>query len=105
MAAKDNVYTGNPRENVITRLLTLSALGDALNSIAQEVVDRAGYGGPRGSALRADGTRHQCPWCQSDVFRVRRRLADRFASVLSPRQRYRCTSWSCRWEGTLRVKR
>lgn len=105
MAAKDDAYADTQRGNAIARLLTLSALGDALNSLAQEVVDRAGYGSPRGSALRADGTRHKCPWCQSDVFRVRRRLGDRFASVVSPRQRYRCTSWSCRWEGTLRIKR
>lgn len=109
MAAKGNVYAGNgDQDNVMgARLFTLSGLGDVLNSLAQEVADRGGFGGSRGRMAHAnhDGSTLHCPWCQGDVFRVRRRLGDRFASVLSPRQRYRCRSWSCRWEGTIRIKR
>lgn len=46
----------------------------------------------------------QCPHCGSDLDRVRRRLIDRFLSVFVSLQRYRCRSFTCRWEGTLRVK-
>lgn len=109
MAAKGNVYgTTEEQDSAMgARLFTLSGLGNVLNSLAQAVADRGGFGGSRGAITHLQhgpGNLH-CPWCEGDVFRVRRRMGDRFASVLSPRQRYRCMSWSCRWEGTIRVKR
>ena len=49
---------------------------------------------------------HACPQCNAPLDRVRRRIADRFRSWISPVHRYRCRmkGWSCDWEGTLRTK-
>lgn len=109
MSAKGNVYPGNEAQHnaMGARIYTLSGLGNVLNSLAEEVSKRGGFGASRGiaSAHQHDIGDLHCPWCEGDVYRVRRRLADRFASVLSPRQRYRCVSWSCRWEGTIRIRR
>jgi len=102
MTAKGNVYPDaeGPRKGGGRRW----GLGNLLNTLAEEISERGGFGASRGRSVHA-AEDVRCPWCQGDVYRVRRRMIDRFASVLSPRQRYRCMSWSCRWEGTLRVKR
>jgi len=107
MSGKANLYTGAEEREGSARLFTMAGLGDVLNSIAQAVADRGGFGGSRNAIAHFEhnGDEHRCPWCQGDVYRVRRRMADRFASVISPRQRYRCMSFGCRWEGTLRIKR
>lgn len=105
MTAKGNVYPGNEAQH--SPMGGRWGLGNLLNALADEVSSRGGFGGARGAMEKCahdDGELH-CPWCNGDVLRVRRRMADRFASVLSPRQRYRCLSWSCRWEGTIRVRR
>lgn len=106
MTAKGNVYPGGDTQHNAMGGGLFSSVGNVLNALAEEVSSRGGFGGARGTA----GHQHtdetlRCPWCEGDVYRVRRRMADRFASVLSPRQRYRCVSWSCRWEGTIRVRR
>jgi hypothetical protein len=59
--------------------------------------NRVLYG--RGTIVR------ECPRCHGPAYRVRRRLIDRLISLIFPRHRYRCESWECRWEGTLRVER
>lgn len=43
---------------------------------------------------------HNCPACGSVVWRVRRRLGDRLASLFGPVHRYRCQNIDCGWEGT-----
>lgn len=48
-------------------------------------------------------TRRPCPSCGGPMSRVRRSAIDRLASLLTPRQRYRCASIQCGWEGSLRV--
>jgi len=53
----------------------------------------------QGTAVR------ECPRCHGPAHRVPRRLTDRLISLILPRHRFRCESWECRWEGTLRVKR
>lgn len=107
MTAKGNLYPVSDEQNnaLGARLFTLSGMGNVLNSIAQAVVDRGGFGASRGMLGHPHDADLHCPWCNGDVYRVRRRMVDRFTSVLSPRQRYRCVSWACRWEGTIRVKR
>lgn len=44
-----------------------------------------------------------CPHCNQPLERIRRRWYDRVLSLFSPRQRYHCRNFSCRWEGTLSV--
>lgn len=49
-----------------------------------------------------------CPHCDSPLFRIRRRPADRLLSMIVPVQRYRCSSRkedsSCGWKGILRMQ-
>src|SRR4051794_8172405 len=45
----------------------------------------------------------QCPLCQGRISRVPRRAIDKLISRVSYRQRYRCASYTCGWEGNLRV--
>lgn len=45
----------------------------------------------------------ECPLCQGPAYRVRRRVIDRFVSLLMRRHRYRCAAIGCGWEGTLTV--
>lgn len=49
---------------------------------------------------------HACPKCNAPLDRVRRRIADRVRSWVSPVRRYRCRmkGWGCDWEGNLRAK-
>jgi len=49
---------------------------------------------------------HACPQCNAPLDRVRRRIADRVKSWITPVHRYRCRmkGWSCDWEGNLRTK-
>ena len=46
-----------------------------------------------------------CARCGGPVQRVRRRWIDRLMSLFGRRQRYRCYSMVCGWEGNLRVRR
>lgn len=43
-----------------------------------------------------------CPHCQHGLMRVERRTVDRMASWFVPQRRYRCLSFNCQWEGTIR---
>jgi hypothetical protein len=56
----------------------------------------------------ADHTRalevRRCPLCHSSINRIPRRFVDLVLSLFTPVQRYRCRSFSCDWEGNLRVK-
>jgi hypothetical protein len=54
-------------------------------------------GDERGSNLRP-----ACPLCGGPLERVPRQWLDRLLSLFSPRRRYRCRTWRCNWEGTLR---
>jgi len=74
------------------------------SDMVHEIIDRTGFG--EGSYNREHGHNQHavCPWCNGAVSRVPRRLGDRFASLISPRHRYRCESWVCKWEGTLPLK-
>jgi hypothetical protein len=45
----------------------------------------------------------ECPQCGAASYRVPRRVIDRVLSLLSPLQRFRCTSIGCGWEGNLAV--
>lgn len=53
-------------------------------------------------------TRPVCPHCDSPLFRIRRRPADRLLSIFIPVQRYRCSArnedLTCTWEGVFRVQ-
>jgi hypothetical protein len=42
-----------------------------------------------------------CPHCNGSVYRVPRRLVDRFISMIVLRHRYRCSALYCHWEGNL----
>jgi hypothetical protein len=53
------------------------------------------YSAPRGSH------KHTCPKCSDQVYRVPRRLVDRFISLFVPVQRYKCHSAHCGWEGNM----
>lgn len=59
--------------------------------------------GPSPSAVRL-----ACPHCDSPLFRIRRRLADRLLNIIVPVQRYRCSArkknLNCVWEGILRIQ-
>lgn len=46
-----------------------------------------------------------CPRCNGALVRVRRHFVDRLVSLFTPVRRYRCDSFACRWEGTLRTAR
>ena len=46
---------------------------------------------------------HRCPKCGGHMSRVKRRLLDHLFSLFVPTQRYRCRSFSCQWEGNLRI--
>jgi len=45
----------------------------------------------------------QCPLCQGRLSRIPRRPIDKLISRVSYRQRYRCASYTCGWEGNLRM--
>lgn len=54
----------------------------------------------------ADGvglSSQSCPQCGSRLIRISRKPLDRLLSLFAPLHRYRCPSFSCRWEGCLRV--
>lgn len=59
--------------------------------------------GPTPSAVKL-----VCPHCDSPLFQIRRRLADRLLSLIVPVQRYRCSAQkenlSCAWEGILHLE-
>lgn len=46
-----------------------------------------------------------CPRCNGPLVRVRRHFFDRVVGLFRPVRRYRCDSFACRWEGTLRARR
>lgn len=52
-------------------------------------------------AVPVRSQKHTCPVCDDQVYRVPRRLIDRFLSLFAPVQRYRCLSPHCGWEGNL----
>jgi hypothetical protein len=45
-----------------------------------------------------------CPRCGLELFRIRRRLMDKFISQFVSIRRYRCISANCDWSGNLRVR-
>ena len=45
-----------------------------------------------------------CPECRAILNRLPRRLIDRLMSIVYPVHRYRCRSFLCGWQGTLRSK-
>ena len=42
-----------------------------------------------------------CPQCGGVLLRVNRSFIDRILSIFSGKHRYRCRTFSCRWEGSL----
>ena len=46
-----------------------------------------------------------CPQCNAGLFRIPRHMTDRVTGLVVPVHRYRCDSFTCQWEGTLRVTR
>lgn len=42
------------------------------------------------------------PQCSKPLRRIRRTPVDRLLSLFAPRKRYRCRTWGCGWEGTIR---
>lgn len=44
-----------------------------------------------------------CPRCGGPLDRIPRHGLDRFISLFMPLRRYRCSAFSCEWEGTLRA--
>lgn len=64
------------------------------------------HGQPDSVAAGSIGaSKHPCPKCGGDLARIPRRLTDRLTSLLLPKHRYRCYSFSCQWEGNIRVDR
>jgi len=49
-------------------------------------------------------SKHLCPLCGGEAYRVRRRLVDRITSVWRPIERYHCYMPRCNWEGNLIAK-
>ena len=54
---------------------------------------------------QASTPRPLCPLCGGPLERIPRHWLDHWLSLLSPRRRYRCRTWRCNWEGTLRYSR
>jgi hypothetical protein len=71
------------------------------------VVERGLFRGVRvsGGYQAASAHRLRCPdpLCKGSLHRIKRRLADRILSLVTPVRRYQCSS--CGWEGNLRQKR
>lgn len=53
----------------------------------------------------ADRRHHSCPDCGGNVYRIPRRTIDRVVSFFHRVHRYRCSTASCAWEGTLSAER
>ena len=51
------------------------------------------------------GPRPPCPQCGGMLERIPRGWFDRLLSLVSPRRRYRCRTFACKWEGILRDSR
>ena len=43
----------------------------------------------------------QCPRCDGQLVRIRRRLIDRLYSLVVPVRRFRCGTMGCTWKGNL----
>ena len=66
-----------------------------LGDESQGAAGNAGkYGGPG---------KCPCPVCGGRTSRVKRRSIDHITSLFAPARRYRCDSFSCRWEGNQRL--
>ena len=48
-------------------------------------------------------SQRECPSCRGPAYRIRRRVIDRFVSLILPRHRFRCGVIGCGWEGRLPV--
>jgi hypothetical protein len=57
--------------------------------------------GPAGYASAT--TKHTCPLCAGYLIRIPRRATDRLLSLFALVHRYRCSHFSCQWEGRIRV--
>jgi len=57
------------------------------------------------SDLHAHADVHACPVCQGALQRTWRRPVDRFLGHFVPLQRYRCATFTCQWEGNIRMQR
>ena len=44
-----------------------------------------------------------CPCCGQALQRIRRSFGDRVLSLVSARKRYRCRTWGCNWQGTIKT--
>ena len=45
----------------------------------------------------------RCPECAGEISRATRLPVDRLVSLVKPVRRYRCSNFTCQWEGHLRI--
>lgn len=48
-------------------------------------------------------SRYVCVQCRGNLIRIPRRPIDRFWSLFTPVQRFRCNQFSCQWIGNLPI--